>query len=328
MAERARGLRKGNVQPGKVSPAVVAVTAGYILRLAARLRRLRPDLVHANSLKSGVYGSLAARLVGVPFVWHVRDRIATDYLPGSAVAAIRFMTRNLTAAVIANSHATMRTLDPEAQPVILYSVVPEALAPPVSTREVRGDGPITVGMIGRLAPWKGQDLFLRAFAEAFPTGDTRCVLVGAALFGEDDYERELRELTAGLGLDGRVEFRGFKDDPWRELARMDMLVHASIIPEPFGQVILEGMAARVPVVAADAGGPSELICHDVNGVLYPMGDQAALADAIRRLADDPGRRRRLTEGGRASVGAHHPDAVAVRLEELYREVVDKAHTGG
>jgi glycosyltransferase involved in cell wall biosynthesis len=323
MAERARGLKKGSVIPGNVPPAVITATVRYILRLARRLRRLRPDIVHANSLKAGVYGSLAARLIGVPVVWHVRDRIAPDYLPAPAVAAIRFMTRKLTAAVIANSHATMSTLDPQAQAVILYSVVPEALAPPAA-EDGRPGGPLTVGMIGRLAPWKGQDLFLRAFAEAFPTGDAHCALVGSALFGEDDFERELRDLAAALGLDGRVEFRGFRQDPWPELARMDMLVHASIIPEPFGQVILEGMAARVPVIAADAGGPAELIRHGVNGVLYPMGDQAALADAMRRLAGDPARRVRLIEGGRASMEAHHPDVVAARLEDLYRVVLAQA----
>lgn len=57
--------------------------------------------------------------------------------------------------------------------------------------------------------------------------------------------------------------------------------------EPFGQVVIEGMAGRVPVIAAAAGGPAEVITDDVNGVLYPMGDQSALAAAMRRLADDP-----------------------------------------
>jgi glycosyltransferase involved in cell wall biosynthesis len=320
MAERARGLRKGTVTPGAVPAVVVVETILYIARLALLLRRLRPDLVHTNSLKAGVYGSLAARIACVPVVWHVRDRIATDYLPAPAVAMLRTMTRRLAAAVVANSHATMETLDPQAQPVILYSVVPEALLPP---GECESQAPTShsIGMIGRFAPWKGQDLFLRAFAEAFPNGETRCVLVGAALFGEDAFEERLLDLVNELGISARVEFRGFQGDIWAELARMRMLVHASVIPEPFGQVVLEGMAARVPVVAADAGGPAELISHNVNGVLYRMGDQAALARAMRELAADPTRRRRLIDAGEATAAAYHPDVVGARMQALYRNVV-------
>ncbi len=326
MAERARGLRKRGVTPRTLPLGAVLGTAVYILRLALRLRRLQPDLVHTNSLKAGVYGSITARLAGVPVVWHVRDRIATDYLPAAAVWMLRVMTRRLTAAVIANSLATMKTLDPRAGPTIIPSAVNEALAASAA-HELSSPGPLMVGMIGHLAPWKGQDLFLRAFADAFPDGDTRCVLVGAALFGEDDFEQRLRELSGELGLGARAEFRGFQSDIRSELARMDMLVHASLIPEPFGQVVVEGMAARVPVVAADAGGPAEIVDHDVNGVLYPIGDQVALARAMRELADDDERRARLVAGGIASAAAYHPDVVAMRVQRLYRDVIQQIGGG-
>ena len=325
MADRARDVRKGAMTPRGIRVGAIFATITYIVRLASRLRRLRPDLVHTNSLKAGVYGSIAARLAGVPCVWHVRDRISVDYLPKPAVRSVRFMTRRLTSAVIANSHATMHTLDPQAQPVIVYSVVPEVVLAPAA-RADRSHAPLVVGLVGRLAPWKGQDLFLRAFADAFPDGDARCVLVGSAMFGEDAYARTLRDLAAQLGLADRAEFRGFQPDIWPELARMNILVHASVIPEPFGQVVLEGMAAQVPVVAAAAGGPAEIIDHDVNGVLYRMGDRAALANALRELAGDPERRRRLAEGGTASVGDYHPSVVAHRVEQLYRDVLANAAT--
>lgn len=256
-------------------------------------------------------------------VWHVRDRIADDYLPASAVRLVRFMTRRLAAAVVANSHATMDTLDPNVRRVIVYSVVPEALTPPIFS-DPRRAGPLKIGMIGRLAPWKGQELFLRAFADAFHEGEARCVIVGSAMFGEDDYETRLRELSDTLGLGSRVDFRGFRSDVWGELANMHVLVHASLIPEPFGQVILEGMAASVPVIAARAGGPAELITHDVNGVLYPMGDQAALSNAMRELATDGARRERLIARGRECVAMHHPDTVAAQMDEVYRGVIARA----
>ena len=88
-----------------------AATIGYTLRLARRLRQLRPDLVHTNSLKSGYYGSLAARLARRPVVWHLRDRIADDYLPHRAVLLTQFALRHLPNLVICNSQETLRTAD-------------------------------------------------------------------------------------------------------------------------------------------------------------------------------------------------------------------------
>jgi len=66
------------------------------------------------------------------------------------------------------------------------------------------------------------------------------VLVGTPMFGEEAYELELHALVGQLGIEGRVDFRGFREDIWRELASFDVLVHASVIPEPFGQVVLGG----------------------------------------------------------------------------------------
>ena len=322
MSERARGMRKGALTARTVPLGAVLATIVYIVRLALHLRRLRPDIVHANSLKAGVYGALAARLAGVPVVWHVRDRIASDYLPAAAVRPVRAMIARLTAAVIANSQSTAATLGRRVRPV----VVPEAIVAPAIGGE-RTPGSLRVGMIGRVAPWKGQDLFLRSFARAFPDGDARCVVVGAPLFGEEAFEQRLHALADELGLGDRTEFRGFRKDIWPEVARLDLLVHASLVPEPFGQVVLEGMAAGVPVIAADAGGPAEIIKHDVDGVLYPMGDGAALTRVMRDMGRDSDRRARLAAGGRGAAAAYHPDVIADRLQRVYRNVVEPMGSG-
>ncbi len=321
--ERARRLRRERVdRGGGVSPLVAASTAAYVLRLARRLRQLAPDLVHTNSLKAGVYGSVAARLAGLPVIWHVRDRIADDYLPGPAVALVRRMSRHLATAVVANSHTTMETLAAPLEPVVIYSVLPEVLSEAPARNRASG-GPLTFGLVGRLAPWKGQDLFLRAFARAFPHGDERAVLVGGALFGEDDYADGLAALARELGIAERVELRGHRPDVWAELSRLDVLVHASITPEPFGQVVLEGMAAGVPVIAAAAGGPAEILRHDVTGVLYELADVDGLAAAMRRMCD-PGLRARLSAAAREGLAPYSPPVVAGELQELYAAVVDRA----
>lgn len=319
LAAGARDLHRDEVSGGGVPARAAAMTTAYVVALARRLRALRPDLVHANSLKSGVYGSLAARLAGVPMVWHMRDRIAADYMPAAAVALIRGMTRRLPAAVIANSRTTMATLAAPSESATIYTVLPDVLGEAPARLQV-DRGTLTCGLVGRIAPWKGQDLFLRAFARAFPDGEARAVLVGGALFGEDAYAEQLPRLAEQLGIAGRVEMRGHRNDIWAELARLDVLVHASITPEPFGQVILEGMAAGVPVIAPGTGGPAEILRHDVTGVLYRPADVSGLADAMRRLSD-PVLRERLSTSARGALEPYSPDVVAGQVHELYGRVL-------
>jgi glycosyltransferase involved in cell wall biosynthesis len=251
-------------------------------------------------------------------IWHVRDRIADDYLPRPAVKLVRRMTRHLATAVVANSRSTLDTLAAPSNPVVIYSVLPEVLSE-VPRRARSTGGPLTFGIVGRLAPWKGQDLFLRAFAQTFPDGDERAVIVGGVLFGEDEYAQSLPALATRLGVAERVELRGHRHDVWEELSQIDVLVHASVTPEPFGQVILEGMAAGVPVIAARAGGPAEILRHDVTGVLYKQGDVGALAAAMQRM-QDPALRERLVANARAGLGRYAPPIVAGELQDLYETV--------
>src|SRR6185437_10057409 len=314
----ARDLRRNAARAGGVPFGTALQTLLYTLRLARRLRRISPDLVHTNSLKAGVYGAAAARLAGVPVVWHLRDRIAEDYLPRSATLVLRRLVPRLAAGVVANSQATLDTLGPRMAArswVIADSVELSPLSPGAAA-------PGTVfGMLGRVAPWKGQDLFLRAFAAAFADGEERAVIIGTAMFGEEDYERSLPRLAQELGIAERVEFRGFREDIWRELASLDVLVHASLIPEPFGQVVLEGMAAGLPVLAPDEGGPAEVIEDGRTGVLFAGRDTHALASAMQALAADEGRRRSLGAAAREALAAYRPQAVAERLEQAYEQIL-------
>src|SRR3954453_11029322 len=126
MDERLRDVRKGTVRPGLGQFTSLIRTARYVWRLRARLRDLRPDIVHTNSLKAAIYGGFAGRLAGIPVVWQVRDRIADDYLPGSPVRAVRLLARFLPSAVIANSAATLSTVPSARQSAVLYNpVVPD-----------------------------------------------------------------------------------------------------------------------------------------------------------------------------------------------------------
>lgn len=323
IAERARDLRKDDVRPGGISPSVIAHSCTHIVRLARRLRQLQPDLVHTNSLKSGVYGCIAARTAGLPVVWHMHDRISTDYLPLPAVTGVRFLLRHLADGVLANSAATLDTLSARERGAV-SDVLPNVLTVPERrdrNRRASSAGVTTFGMVGRITPWKGQDLFLRAFARAFPDSAERAVVIGSAMFGEEDYEREVVALAASLGLGSRVDFRGFREDVFAELATLDVLVHASVIPEPFGQVVLEGMGSGLPVVAADEGGPAQLITDGENGRLFRSRDADSLAQVMRELADRPYERMRLGTAAASAADAYRPDAVSRQLMGVYKSVL-------
>jgi glycosyltransferase involved in cell wall biosynthesis len=326
LAEEVRGLPRHRVGWRALTPVVLGQWVSYVLRLARWLWQVEPDLVHTTSLKAHLYGGLAARLAGLPLVWHVHDRVAPDYLPKPAVRLVRLAGRWLPHAIVANSHATLATLGrgSRLRPHHARAVI----GCPVQPGRPRQDHPrLRIGMVGRLTHWKGQHVFLQALAQAFPDaraqgdGSWEAVIVGAPMFGEHEYERELRRLTEELGLDGRVRFLGFCEDVEEELAAMDVLVHASVIPEPFGQVVVEGMAAGLPVIAADSGGPAEVIAHDITGLLVPPGDPTALAHALRRLASDPELRERLGRAARDASKVFTAPVIASRVTHLYRCVL-------
>ena len=330
MRERTRDLRKDRVRPAGLPITALFDTAMYVFRLARRLRAINPDLVHTNTLKAGIYGSLAARLAGVPVVWHVRDRIAADYLRSPAVFLLRALIATVPQGVVANSQATRATLwRPGADTRIIYSVVHDpVVAPPIHVKRTPG-GPFVVGMVGRIARWKGQHVFLEAFARAFRDGQETAALVGEAMFGDTDeaYGVELRELAGVLGIADRVDFRGFRDDVWAELAGMDVFVHASITPEPFGQVIVEAMLAGVPVIASAGGGPSEILTDGVNGLLYRAGDVDGLVEALTRLRGDASLRSRLSANARTRSERFSPQAEASNIMSLYRRVLESSVRG-
>lgn len=322
MHEAARGLERGRVRSGGVPLAAGLTSAAYVGVLARRLRRLRPDLIHTNSLKAAVYGGIAGRLAGIPVVWHVRDRIASDYLPIAAVRLVRSLARTLPHAIIANSRTTRDTLPSVKCPV---HVVPSPVTPLPRPRGPDGPSPsFRVGVVGRIAPWKGQHLFLEAFARAFERDTAQAAIIGAPLFGETDYSERLRGTAADLGIGDRVEFRGFRQDIPGELARLDVLVHTSTLPEPLGQTVLEGMAAGLPVVVPDAGGPAEVVADRLNGMLYRLGDPADLARTLRRLHDDRALRERIADAAPAAVARFAPATVGAQIEEVYAKVLARA----
>lgn len=323
----------------KVRDAIELIS--YSMRLAEFVRKNQFDVIHTNSLKADIIGGIAGRLASRPVIWHVRDRIEPDYLPAPVVRVFRLLCRLLPAYVIANSEATLKTLhltcrkpattvpsgidlSRRASVVLDATIIPKDVGEGQAATRRK---PV-IGLIGRISFWKGQHVFLQAAAivrREFPEATFR--IVGAALFGEKHYEKGLRELCTRLGLDDCVEFTGFRSDVSEMIAQLDVVVHASTTGEPFGQVIIEGMAASKPVVATNGGGVPEIVVDGVTGLLVPMKDVSAMADAISRLLADPGLAHRMGAAGLRRVREHFTiDKAARRVESVYSLVVDRNHS--
>lgn len=309
--------------------------ARFVLGLRRFIRRMKPDVVHTNSLKADILGGVAARLAGVPAVWHVRDRISGDYLPRGTVRVFRFLSRYIPTFVVANSQATLQTLLPHklARTATVYSgadvktVMDGAVRHEFSATRDGGNRREAV-LVGRISPWKGQHVFIDAAGilhEHAP--DARFRIVGAALFSEDVYERQIRQQVSELGLADCVEFAGFRSDVADCIARADLLVHASTTPEPFGQVIVEAMALGKPVVATAGGGVLEIVEDGVTGILVPMGDAPAMAAAIKKLMDDPQAAAAMGQRGRERFLERFTiERVAQEMGEVFDLVAGKAKT--
>jgi glycosyltransferase involved in cell wall biosynthesis len=181
---------------------------------------------------------------------------------------------------------------------------------------------IVFGVVGRLQRWKGQHVFLEAAAiVARAHASARFLIVGDTLFGlEPEYAGELREQVRRLGIEPLVRFTGLRDDIPAILRGMDVLVHTSIQPEPFGLVITEAMAMQRAIIATDAGGPQETVVNRETGILVPPGDVGALARAMDTLARDPELRERLGKAGRPRVEQFSDVAMMAGLEEILERI--------
>lgn len=306
---------------GLPSVAAVADVVGAARRLARRVREF--EVVYANSQKAFVVSAIAGWIAGRRVVWHLRDILGPPHFTGPNVRIAIWLANRRASAVIANSRATADAFVAQGGRATLvrvvhngidaapFDAVTDAAAQALRTR-LGAQSPLVVH-VGRFHPWKGQQVLLNALAL-----ETRAQawFVGAPLFGEDEFASELRTLTTTLGLDSRVRFLGLRDDVPVLLRAADIVVHSSVYPEPFGRVVVEGMLAGRPVIAADAGGVREIMRIDETGLLVPPGDSAALARAMARLIDDP-----ALAASIASRGAAHARSAFTR-EAMVRGVVE------
>ena len=300
-------------------------------RLRSVLHALAPHVVHTHGMKAHLLAAwLAPRTARV--IWHLHDYVGRR--PGSASALRRSLRR--AAAVIANSLSVAedarRALGGKVPVLpVLNGVDLDRFRPDGSRLGPLADGassarsPLRVGLVGTFGRWKGQPTFIDALARLSPELGVQGVIVGGPVYRTDGSQfslGELREYARRRGVADRLTFTGFLRDVATVLRSLDVVVHASIEPEPFGLVIAEAMACGRAVVVADAGGARELVTPDVDAVLHRPGDAAALASCISALAADPDLRRRLgAEARRTAVRRFDRARLATEIIPVYERVV-------
>lgn len=185
-----------------------------------------------------------------------------------------------------------------------------------------------VGMVGRVSAWKGQEVFVRT-ASILRRQGVPChfVAIGGVFDGETKHMDRLRAVVEESQVGNTLTLVGFRKNARRYMPAFDVFVLPSTLPEPFGTVILEALAAGVPVVASAHGGPPEMIVEGETGLLVPPGDPEALAAAVRSLLDDPERARRMGQAGQAYFNSHFLlQRYVSEIEQLYSTLGGNPHT--
>ena len=276
-------------------------------RVAELARTHQAQLVHCNDAVSiSRVGILGARLAGLPCVCHARrfDRLGWFE---------RWLARSVDHFIFISAALQQDFLD-QIRPASPYRVIhngldladfPAGLESEIGRRELglRPDGAV-VGIVGRLVGWKGHDLFLRALQRVVAKcPEVQGLVVGGPEVNSPHLPQQLRHLAASLGLGDAVHFCGHRENIAPAIAAMDILAHASTAPEPFGRVLIEGMAMSKPVVASAAGGVPEIVVDGETGLLVSPGDTDGLANALLSLIQDPHRAAALGRAGRRRVEA-------------------------
>jgi glycosyltransferase involved in cell wall biosynthesis len=312
------------------------LAAKYLAALRSNAKALKAgplyqkaNVVHANTALAGILSALAGHPSGAPLVLHLRDTITPESVGRFGYEAFTRVAIPRCDGVIANSQTTLDSAAALLPARVRRQVIqsPSGIAARVTEPEVAASVS-AVGMIGRLQSWKGQHVFLRAFADAFAGKPVRAYIAGAPIFGEDAYEAELRDIANRLGIAGQVDFLGHVTDIPEFLGRIDVLVHASTRPEPLGQSVIQGLAAAKPVIATEGSGPSELIDSGHNGLLITRDSVDGMAEALRAVASSFELRQRLAKGA-----AQHPnlltdDQCVAAHAEFFRSVAASASAEG
>jgi len=291
-------------------------------KLFFAIRRARPSVIHCNSAttKYTFYSALAAKLLKIPFIWHVRVTESGGWRDK--------LISSLCTKIIVISDSVREKFEGIADRKKLVKihngVDTELFRPGLDVEYLFREFQIEsnrkiVGVFSRLDPWKGHALFFEAaksIREKCP--DAVFLIVGE---GEKEYKAELARIVDERGLKDVVLFAGFRKDIPQLMNICEVIVNPSLMPESFGRTIIEAMACGKAVVATKIGGPIEVIEEGVSGLLVPEKNSQMLAQACLHLLENLNRAREMgLRGRKRAVEFFSAEKITKEIEKIYEEL--------
>ena len=319
---RNRGKRMALARLTITAIAVSPHAMKFLQQFRTMLRELRPTLVHSNGAKSHLLLALGGGKV--PVVWHVHD----FYSERPLMAKLLRNVRKSVSHIVAISDAVKRDVEATLPGVAVTTVRNCVDIQHFSPREREATLPFRVGLVATYANWKGHRVFLNALARlpSFVHG----WIVGGPIYataGSQVTQDELQSHANALGIADRVTFLPFQPDPVSEYRMLDVVVHASTRPEPFGLTIAEAMSCGRAVVVAAAGGALELFTDGVDAIGYTPGDAEDLASAIGRILDEEPLRKQLETNARlTAIRQFAPERFGHELRAVYETTLQTSST--
>ncbi len=298
-----------------------------LLPMANAVARLSRDfdILYANTQKALVVGAIASLLGRRPLVYHLHDILSPDHFSATNRRLAVTLANQFATRVIAASEATRDAFIAAGGRADVATVVYNGFDP--RRYQLQGtdiyrlkqqlglEGRFVAGSFSRLSPWKGQHVLIEAIA-ACPD-EVVALLVGDALYGEQDYVAQIKAQVEALNLQERVRFLGFRSDIVPLMHACDVVVHTSTAPEPFGRVIAEAMLCSRPVIAVEAGGVREVVSPGQTGWLIPPESPQILTETILHCRAFPEVAGAIAQQGQFQASQRfHIDTTHAQIEEL------------
>jgi glycosyltransferase involved in cell wall biosynthesis len=307
---------------------------GQLRLLRRHLRSGQYAAVVSNTLRAAVFIAILNR--SVPHFMYLRDGADRLSLSWAKSMMLQHLVMPRVSRVFPNSSWTAKSLGSRhankvTTPVFSPSGSRETEPVARGQEDQANPSPLRLLSLSRIVEWKGIHIVMEALSLLSDKADGHrlsLTVAGGTLMGPDSYLKDLIAKAENLPFD--VDFIGHQNDVSGLLDRHDVLVHASIRPEPFGQVIVQGLSAQLAVIASDAGGPAEIIQHGESGLLHRAGDAKELAAQIKMFLDSPTRKRAMQlEGSRRAGAFSDPTVIAlfdVALSSSLAELsTDRSH---
>jgi glycosyltransferase involved in cell wall biosynthesis len=329
-----RNLSSKATMLGRLSIAAPQLAA-YILKLRAFIAGRDPDIIHSNGFKTHILAAWTAPRAS-RVLWHVHDYV------GSRPLMSRLMRLHVgrCALAVANSHSVAQNLDAVCRGKLKIHTIYNAVdldrfnpqGPKLDLDAIAGvpsapAGTIRVGLVATMARWKGHEVFLRALSMLPKELPVRGYVIGGPIYSTAGSQRSVQELRAfagTIGLNGNAAFTGLVKEPAAAMRALDIVVHASTQPEPFGLVVAEAMACGKPVVTSGGGGVAEIIAENHNALSCAPGDAAAMARCIARLADAELREKLGFHGRRWAMDRFATTRLAREVVPVYQALAEAA----